>query len=196
MKGILLFLTFLMFISVKGASEASILEIPEFLPSENYVHDLHHWMAGYYNVFFPPKYGIESCGHVTVCFNQKESYYFLNYLDAMAKWFGCIIKKKSNFVECINETKKLTALASFVKNKAVCWSKVVQMKGIYPNPSIIFQDSSNPPDTTQVMNYIETSIDLMTKAFSLAGNNHEDIDEYQASGRNLGLAMQSYFPKK
>ena len=182
----LIIILFALVLIIKGAPP----RVPDFDKAKNYVHNLHHWMAGYYRVFNPTVDGITSCGHITACFaNNELSYYYLNFLNSMTAWIQCLASNSNNFLLCLDEAKQMTSFASKISSEAVCWSKVTQMKGIYTTPAIFFEGKSSLTNE-EIISNAQQSMEKMDLAFG-----QSDIQPYRDSGKFFGLIAQSYLKK-
>lgn len=175
------------------ALSATILTVPDFNTKEQYVHDLHYWMAGYYQVFHPPNAGITSCAQIQRCFKaHKDAYNFLNYLDSMAKWVNCLANNNFTLAKCPDERNYMMSLVTAISAGGQCWTKVIEMDQIYPAPGIFFQSTSNLT-LTQIADYSSQSITNMDTAIkNHLSSSSAQLKYYQASGKFMALIMQSY----
>jgi len=174
-------------------AESATRTLPTYQSKENYIHDLHYWMAGYYNVFHPPNLGITSCGQIQTCFDNSQSYYFLNYLESMALWVNCLANNNFTLAKCASERDWMISLVSNIKTPGGCWTGAKEMKGIYPAPGIFFQGATNMTLAT-IADYSSQSISNMDTAMSYAlKSGSPQLNYYQLSGKYFGLIAQSYF---
>ncbi len=174
-------------------AESATRTLPTYQASENYVHDLHYWMAGYYNVFHPPNLGITSCNQIATCFTREQSYYFLNYLQSMTLWVNCLATNNFTLAKCPDERDWMIKLVANIKKQGGCWTDDKLMKGIYPAPGIFFQGPTNLT-LDKIAEYSSQSISNMDTGMSLAlKSGSPQLANYQASGRYFGLIAQSYY---